>query len=46
MSVTTIIIALVLVFIAWKVFAGVAKFTAIVLILGAAAWFASQGGFS
>ena len=45
MSIATILIALVLAFIAWKVLAGVLKIGVIVLIIGAAIWFASQGGF-
>ena len=46
MSIATIIIALVLIFLAWKVLMGVVKFGAIVLILAAAAYFLSQGGFA
>jgi hypothetical protein len=46
MSIVTIIIALVLIFLAWKVLMGVVKFGAIVLILAAAAYFLSQGGFA
>ena len=46
MDIVTIIVALVLAFIAWKVLAGVLKFGAIVLIIVAAIWFASQGGFA
>ena len=46
MSITTILIALVLAFIAWKVLSGIIKFAAIILIAVAAVWFASQGGFA
>lgn len=46
MSIATIIIALVLIFIAWKVLMGVVKVGAILLIVVAAAWFLSQGGFA
>ena len=45
MSVATILIALALAFIAWKVLAGVLKIGAIVLIIAVAIYFASQGGF-
>ncbi len=45
MSIVTILIALVLAFIAWKVLTGVLKFGAIVLIVAAAIYLASQGGF-
>lgn len=44
MSIATIVIALVLIFIAWKVLMGVVKFGAIAVILLAAVWFLSQGG--
>lgn len=44
MSIATIVIALVLCFIAWKVLMGVVKFGAIAVILLAAVWFMSQGG--
>jgi hypothetical protein len=46
MSIATILIALVLAFIAWKVLSGIIKFGAIILIVVAAIWFASQGGFA
>ena len=39
-----VIVALVLIFIAWKVLMGIVKFGAIVLILAAAAWFLTSGG--
>ena len=45
MSAVTIVVALVLAFIAWKVLTGVVKFGAIILIVAAGIWFASQGGF-
>ncbi|MGX7926124.1 hypothetical protein ACWPMX_06075 [Tsuneonella sp. HG094] len=44
MSIVTIIVALVLAFIAWKVVKGVIKFGLIALIAVAAIWFISQGG--
>ena len=44
MSWVAIIVALVLIFIAWKVLMGIVKFGAIALILVAAVWFLSQGG--
>ena len=44
MSVATIVIALVLIFIAFKVLKGVIKFGLIALIAVAAIYFLSQGG--
>ena len=44
MDIVTIIVALVLAFIAWKVVKGVIKFGLIALIAVAAIWFISQGG--
>ncbi|MEB3414816.1 hypothetical protein VCJ71_01920 [Alteriqipengyuania sp. WL0013] len=44
MTITTIIVALVLVFIAWKVLMGLVKFGVIALIVIAAIYFLSQGG--
>ncbi|MGN3973156.1 hypothetical protein [Tsuneonella sp. SYSU-LHT278] len=44
MDIVTIIIALVLIFIAWKVLMGIVKFGAIALILIAAVWFITSGG--
>ncbi len=44
MDILTIIIALVLIFIAWKVVKGVIKFGLIALILVAAVWFLANGG--
>ena len=46
MSIATIIIALVLIFIAWKVVKGVVKFGLIALIIVAAIYFLSQGGMA
>ena len=43
MEIGTIIVALVLIFIAWKVLMGLVKFGAIALIVVAALWFLSQG---
>lgn len=44
MDILTIVIALVLIFIAWKVVKGVIKFGLIALIAVAAIYFLSQGG--
>ena len=44
MDIVTIIVALALIFIAWKVVKGVIKFGLIALILVAAVYFLSQGG--
>ncbi len=46
MSIVTIIVALALIFIAWKVLMGIVKFGAIILIVVAAIYFLSQGGFA
>ena len=46
MVIVAIIVALILVFIAWKVLVGLVKFGAIALIVVAAVWFVSQGGFA
>ena len=45
MDIVAIIVALILVFIAWKVLVGLVKFGAIALIVIAAIWFVSQGSF-
>ncbi len=44
MDIVTIIVALVLIFIAWKVVKGVIKFGLIALILAAAVWYLANGG--
>lgn len=44
MAITTIIVALVLIFIAWKVVTGIVKFGLIALIIVAAIWLLTQGG--
>ena len=44
MDIVTIIVALVLIFIAWKVVKGVVKFGLIALIVVAAVWFLANGG--
>jgi hypothetical protein len=44
MSIATILIALVLIFIAWKVVKGIVKFGLIALIVVAAIYFLTQGG--
>lgn len=46
MEIGTIIVALILIFIAWKVLVGLVKIGAIALIVVAAIWFFSQGGFA
>ena len=43
MDIATILVALVLIFIAWKVLAGLVKLGAIALIAMAAVYFVSQG---
>ena len=45
MEISTIIVALILIFIAWKVLMGLVKFGAIAVILIAAAYLFTQGGF-
>ncbi|MBX9896289.1 MAG: hypothetical protein K2Y17_00010 [Qipengyuania sp.] len=44
MEIATVIVALVLVFIAWKVLTGIVKFGLIALVVVAAIWFLTQGG--
>ncbi|GGA04206.1 hypothetical protein GCM10010923_11620 [Blastomonas marina] len=44
MEIGTIIVALILIWIAWKVLMGIVKFGAIALIVVAAIYFLSQGG--
>ena len=44
MEITTIIVALVLIFITWKVLSGIIKFGLIALVVVAAIWFLTQGG--
>ena len=44
MSAATILIALVLAFLAWKLVTGVIKFGLIAVIIVAAIWFLTQGG--
>ncbi|MEW4447886.1 hypothetical protein [Qipengyuania sp. JC766] len=46
MDIVTIIVALVLIFIAWKVLMGLVKFGAIALIVVAAIWFLSSAGMA
>jgi|TARA_R110002012_G_scaffold48060_10_gene125534 hypothetical protein len=46
MSIATILIALVVGFIAWKLLVGLVKFGALALIAVAAIYFLSQGGFA
>ncbi len=45
MDIVTIIVALILVFIAWKVLVGLVKVAAIVAVIAATVWFLSSGGF-
>ena len=42
-SITTIIVALIVIFIAWKVLTGVIKFGLIALVVVAAIWFLTGG---
>ena len=44
MSIATVLIALVLAFLAWKLVTGVIKFGLIAVIVVAAIWFLTQGG--
>ena len=44
MDIVTILVALVLIFIAWKVLTGIIKFGLIALVIVAAIWFLTQGG--
>ena len=44
MDIVTILVALVLIFIAWKVLTGIIKFGLIALVMVAAIWFLTQGG--
>ncbi len=46
MDIVTILIALVLIFVAWKVLMGLVKFGATALIVIAAVYFLSQGSFA
>lgn len=43
MDIVTIIVALVVIFIAWKVLTGIVKFGLIALVIAAAIWFLTQG---
>ena len=44
MEIGTIIIALIVIFIAWKLLTGIIKFGLIAAVIVAAIWFLSQGG--
>ena len=44
MDIVTILVALVLIFIAWKVLTGIVKFGLIAVVILAAIWFLTQGG--
>lgn len=44
MDIATILIALVLAFIAWKLVTGIVKFGLIAVIIVGAIWFLTQGG--
>ena len=46
MSLITILVAVVLAFLAWKVLVGLVKFAAIAVIVLGALWFLSQGGLA
>ncbi|WP_165961114.1 hypothetical protein [Qipengyuania sediminis] len=45
MDIVTILIAIGLILIAWKVATGVIKYGLIALVIAAAIWFMTQGGF-
>jgi hypothetical protein len=45
MDIVTIVVALALIFIAYKVLSGIVKFGLIALVIVAALWFLTQGGF-
>ena len=45
MDIVTIVVALALIFIAYKVLSGIVKFGLIALVIVAAIWFLTQGGF-
>ena len=44
MDIVTVLVAIVLIFIAWKVVTGVIKYGLIALIIVAAIWYLTQGG--
>ena len=44
MDIVTIVVALVLAFIAWKVLTGILKIGAILVVVVLAAWFLTNGG--
>ena len=44
MDIVTIVVALLVIFIAWKVLTGIVKFGLIALVIAAAIWFLTQGG--
>ena len=46
MDIVTILVALMLAFLAWKLVTGVIKFGLIAVIVLAALWFISQGGMA
>jgi hypothetical protein len=46
MDIVTILVALVLIFIAWKVLSGIIKFGLIAVVIVAAIYFLTQGGFA
>ena len=46
MEIGTVVVALVLIFIAWKVLSGIIKFGLIALVVVAALYFLTQGGFA
>ena len=45
MSIATIVIALILIIIAWKVLTGLVKIGAIVIVIALAVYLLAQGGF-
>ena len=44
MDIVTILVALVVIFIAWKVLTGIIKFGLIAVVIAAAIWLLTQGG--
>lgn len=46
MDILTLLIAAVVIFIAWKVLTGIVKFGLIAVVIVAAIWFLTQGGLA
>ena len=45
MGIATVVIALIAVFVAWKILSGMIKLAAIAIVVGGTWWFLSTGGF-